>query len=115
MSVRGPLVTVSDGPPVACDPRLRQTLREQAGELGVSATDLASGAGHDAAFMTRICPAAMLFVPCRKGKSHAPEEWADCEAHRGRRRGACFRRSRRLTGPCHTGPEQKRRAQWGVF
>jgi N-carbamoyl-L-amino-acid hydrolase len=78
--VRGPLVTVSDGPPVACDPRLRQTLREQAGELGVSATDLASGAGHDTAFMTRICPAAMLFVPCRKGKSHAPEEWADCEA-----------------------------------
>jgi N-carbamoyl-L-amino-acid hydrolase len=29
--------------------------------------------------MSRICPAAMIFVPCRKGKSHAPEEWSDRE------------------------------------
>ena len=37
-------------------------------------------AGHDAAFMSRICPSAMIFVPSRKGKSHSPEEWADREA-----------------------------------
>ena len=37
-------------------------------------------ARHDAAFMSRICPSAMIFVPCRKGKSHSPEEWADREA-----------------------------------
>jgi N-carbamoyl-L-amino-acid hydrolase len=30
--------------------------------------------------MSRICPSAMIFVPCRNGKSHAPEEWADREA-----------------------------------
>jgi N-carbamoyl-L-amino-acid hydrolase len=42
--------------------------------------DLPSGAGHDAAFMSRICPSAMVFVPCRKGKSHTAEEWADREA-----------------------------------
>ena len=30
--------------------------------------------------MSRICPSAMVFAPCRKGKSHAPEEWADREA-----------------------------------
>jgi N-carbamoyl-L-amino-acid hydrolase len=30
--------------------------------------------------MSRICPAAMVFVPCRAGKSHVPEEWADREA-----------------------------------
>ena len=77
---RAPLVTLSDGPPVACDPHLRDLLRTSASELGLRATDLASGAGHDAAFMTRICPAAMVFVPCRDGKSHAPEEWADREA-----------------------------------
>jgi N-carbamoyl-L-amino-acid hydrolase len=44
------------------------------------ATELASGAGHDAAFMSRICPSAMVFVPCREGRSHAPEEWAEPEA-----------------------------------
>jgi N-carbamoyl-L-amino-acid hydrolase len=38
---------------------------------------LASGAGHDAAFIARIAPSAMLFIPCRDGKSHAPEEWTE--------------------------------------
>jgi beta-ureidopropionase / N-carbamoyl-L-amino-acid hydrolase len=77
---RMPLVTLSDAPPVACDPVLREALRRGAQELGLGETDLASGAGHDAAFMSRICPSAMIFVPCRNGKSHAPEEWADREA-----------------------------------
>lgn len=77
---RTPLATLSDGPRVACDPMLREVLRRGARELGLGETDLASGAGHDAAFMSRICPSAMIFVPCRNGKSHAPEEWADREA-----------------------------------
>jgi N-carbamoyl-L-amino-acid hydrolase len=72
--------TLSDGAPAACDPDLRSALREGARDLGLGEADLPSGAGHDAAFMSRICPAAMVFVPCRAGKSHAPEEWADREA-----------------------------------
>ncbi|MBS0531737.1 MAG: Zn-dependent hydrolase [Proteobacteria bacterium] len=72
--------TLSDGPPVACDTDLRAALRQGARDLGLSEMDLPSGAGHDAAFMSRICRSAMVFVPCRKGKSHAPEEWADREA-----------------------------------
>jgi len=74
---RAPLLTLSDGPPAACDPALRAMLHDSADELGLRVTDIASGAGHDAAFMSRICPMAMVFVPCRNGKSHAPEEWAD--------------------------------------
>jgi N-carbamoyl-L-amino-acid hydrolase len=77
---RAPLAVLSDGPPAACDPMLRTALRSAAEELRLGAADLASGAGHDSAFMTRICPAAMVFVPCRAGKSHAPEEWAEPEA-----------------------------------
>jgi len=42
--------------------------------------NIASGAGHDAAFVARIAPSAMLFIPCRDGKSHAPEEWAEPDA-----------------------------------
>jgi beta-ureidopropionase / N-carbamoyl-L-amino-acid hydrolase len=72
--------TLSDGAPAACDPNLRSALRDGARDLGLRETDLPSGAGHDAAFMSRICPSAMVFVPCRGGKSHAPEEWADREA-----------------------------------
>jgi beta-ureidopropionase / N-carbamoyl-L-amino-acid hydrolase len=77
---RAPLLTLSDGPPAACHPQLRATLRRCAGDLGLRTSDLASGAGHDTAFLTRICPSAMVFVPCRNGKSHTPEEWADRDA-----------------------------------
>lgn len=69
--------TLSDGPPVACDPELRTALIRAAGDLGLGQAELPSGAGHDAAFMSRICRSAMVFVPCRAGKSHAPEEWAE--------------------------------------
>jgi allantoate deiminase len=37
---------------------------------------LASGAGHDAAAMSAICPVAMLFVRCKGGISHNPDESA---------------------------------------
>lgn len=47
--------------------------------LGVSHTRLASGAYHDAHFVARVCPTAMIFVPCRGGISHHPDEYA--EAH----------------------------------
>jgi len=77
---RARFATLSDGPPVVCDAELRAALRQGAHDLGLGEMDLPSGAGHDAAFMSRIAPSAMVFVPCRNGKSHAPEEWADREA-----------------------------------
>lgn len=77
---RSAFTSLSDGPPVACDPTLQTLLREAAQNLGLTQTGLPSGAGHDAAFMSRICRSAMVFVPCRAGKSHAPEEWADQDA-----------------------------------
>jgi N-carbamoyl-L-amino-acid hydrolase len=77
---RMPLTILSDGPPAGCDPTLRTVLHENTRELGLRAIDIASGAGHDAAFMSRICPSGMVLVPCRQGKSHSPEEWADANA-----------------------------------
>jgi N-carbamoyl-L-amino-acid hydrolase len=71
---------LSNTTPAACDPWLRSLLAQGAGALGFSCTDLASGAGHDAAFVARFAPAAMLFVPCREGRSHCPEEWAEPDA-----------------------------------
>lgn len=65
------------------DPALRGKLRAAAEGLGASTIDLPSGGGHDAAMVAlaerpsggRI-PVAMLFIPCRNGVSHAPEEFA---------------------------------------
>ncbi len=49
-------------------------------ELGVPPGRLSSGAGHDAAVLSRHVPTAMLFVPSIGGISHAPEE-ATAERH----------------------------------
>jgi N-carbamoyl-L-amino-acid hydrolase len=72
--------TLSDSQPSVCDERLRHLLSNSAAACGCSSMDLASGAGHDAAFMSRIAPMAMLFVPCRRGKSHDASEWCDAAA-----------------------------------
>jgi N-carbamoyl-L-amino-acid hydrolase len=71
---------LSDTMPVLCDTRLRSLLDQSAQALGLSAMPLASGAGHDAAFVAELAPVAMVFVPCRDGKSHTPEEWAEPDA-----------------------------------
>lgn len=65
---------------VACDARLQTLIRDAAEVHGLATRPLASGAGHDAAFVARIAPAAMIFVPSKGGISHAPEEWTDTEA-----------------------------------
>jgi N-carbamoyl-L-amino-acid hydrolase len=68
---------LSRNPPAPCDEHLRDLLDRSAAKLGYSTTTLASGAGHDAAFISHIGPSAMLFIPCRGGKSHTPEEWSE--------------------------------------
>jgi N-carbamoyl-L-amino-acid hydrolase len=39
-------------------------------EFGFSSMDVISGAGHDAVYLARVAPAAMIFVPCKDGISH---------------------------------------------
>ena len=63
-------------PAVTCDPALTSLLGTAvaAGQDQVPA--ISSGAGHDAAVMAGVCPATMLFVRCRGGLSHHPDEYA---------------------------------------
>jgi allantoate deiminase len=42
--------------------------------------ELPSGAGHDAVILSQLCPVAMLFVRCRDGLSHHPDEYVQDEA-----------------------------------
>ena len=62
------------------DGSLRTHLKNSAEALGLSHISIASGAGHDMAHMSRIAPAAMIFIPCEDGLSHCPEEFATPEA-----------------------------------
>ncbi len=49
-------------------------VREAAGRLGYSAREIVSGAGHDAVYVARHVPTAMIFVPCKDGLSHNEAE-----------------------------------------
>jgi len=42
----------------------------------MSFTKMISRAYHDSLFMARICPAIMIFIPCRGGVSHRPDEYS---------------------------------------
>jgi N-carbamoyl-L-amino-acid hydrolase len=67
-------------PPVAFDPDCIEAVRQAAVQLGLSAREIVSGAGHDAVYMARVVPTAMIFVPCKDGLSHAEAEYASPEA-----------------------------------
>ncbi|MBV9738047.1 MAG: M20/M25/M40 family metallo-hydrolase [Hyphomicrobiales bacterium] len=54
-------------------------VREEAARLGHGALDIMSGATHDAAFLARLCPTGMIFVPCRDGVSHNEAEYTSLE------------------------------------
>lgn len=60
--------------PVAFPSTLTALLDDTAQELGITAPRLVSGAFHDAIHLANHCPTAMLFVSCRDGLSHHPDE-----------------------------------------
>jgi allantoate deiminase len=59
---------------VQCDETLTQMFSKCVAQRGLKVLKLPSGAGHDAAALAAICPAAMLFVRCKGGISHNPAE-----------------------------------------
>jgi beta-ureidopropionase / N-carbamoyl-L-amino-acid hydrolase len=69
--------TLSDTPPAKGDLGLCVALAAAADRLGLSHRRMTSGAGHDAVHFSRIAPAAMVFTPCRGGRSHCPQEWTE--------------------------------------
>jgi N-carbamoyl-L-amino-acid hydrolase len=66
-----------DAPSNMFDAGLRANIAEAAREQGHSAMAILSAAGHDARHLAKICPAAMIFIPCRDGASHVEHEWAE--------------------------------------
>lgn len=62
-----------------CDAELSTVLARAARHVGSRPVLLPSGATHDASAMADLCPIAMLFVRCRDGISHKPEEFASAD------------------------------------
>lgn len=57
-------------PPSEFAPELVSRVRSAAQQLGLRHRDIVSGAAHDAVYLSRIAPTAMVFVPCEGGISH---------------------------------------------
>jgi N-carbamoyl-L-amino-acid hydrolase len=70
---------VNADPPAAGDVQTIAIAEQVCVELGVRCQRMISRAYHDSLFMARICPTTMIFIPCRNGWSHRPEEFAEPE------------------------------------
>jgi len=64
---------------VRFDPDCIEAVARAAEAHGYPARRMVSGAGHDACYVNRITPAAMIFIPCRDGLSHNEAEYAEPE------------------------------------
>jgi N-carbamoyl-L-amino-acid hydrolase len=63
-----------DSPAVKFAPDLIECVRVGAEKAGFKSRDIISGAGHDAAYIARVAPTTMIFVPCAGGISHNEAE-----------------------------------------
>jgi ureidoglycolate amidohydrolase len=65
--------------PAQSSPLVVEALLAACEELQLTCNSMVSRAYHDSLFMSRIAPTAMLFIPCRGGVSHRPDEFASAE------------------------------------
>ena len=66
-------------PPAICDAKLVATAVSVAKKLNFSVKRMISRAYHDSLFMAQVCPTTMIFIPCRGGVSHRPDEYSSPE------------------------------------
>jgi ureidoglycolate amidohydrolase len=65
--------------PAQSSPHTVELLEEICKEQGIPYKKMVSRAYHDSLFMARLAPIAMIFIPCRNGVSHRPDEYAKAE------------------------------------
>lgn len=68
--------TVNADEPAASSPSIVEAIERGCEAEGLSSRRLVARAYHDSSFMAQIAPMAMIFVPCRGGVSHRPDEYA---------------------------------------
>jgi N-carbamoyl-L-amino-acid hydrolase len=65
--------------PGDCAPEVVDALSAACRKHGEKFMPMISRAYHDSLFLSRVAPVAMLFIPCRNGYSHRPDEYASIE------------------------------------
>jgi len=74
---------INQDPPATCPETIQSAISKAAEGLGYSQKSMVSRAYHDSLFMARVAPTGMIFIPCRGGWSHRPDEFAS-EEHIGK-------------------------------
>jgi N-carbamoyl-L-amino-acid hydrolase len=69
-------ILVNADDPATCSAHIVAVIDEVCRSYGVTAKHMVSRAYHDSLFMARVAPIAMIFIPCRGGVSHRPDEYA---------------------------------------
>ncbi|MBX3582927.1 MAG: M20 family metallo-hydrolase [Rhizobiaceae bacterium] len=70
---------IAHAPSLTFSRNIQNVIAEAAASAGVPCMSIYSSAGHDARQLHYFCPTGMIFIPCRDGVSHNPEEWAEPE------------------------------------
>ncbi len=66
--------------PATCSPAVLHAIGQACAAGKALGQPMVSRAYHDSLFMARLCPIGMIFIPCRNGVSHRPDEYATPEA-----------------------------------
>jgi N-carbamoyl-L-amino-acid hydrolase len=74
VDIQTELINADD--PATCSPEVVSALIDAAQSSNLSYREMVSRAYHDSLFISRVAPTAMLFIPCRNGWSHRPDEFA---------------------------------------
>jgi N-carbamoyl-L-amino-acid hydrolase len=78
--VRVTRTLVNADAPAACAPLVTRAIAHSVDALQLTSQEMISRAYHDSLFMSRIAPTGMIFIPCRDGISHRPDEYASPDA-----------------------------------
>jgi ureidoglycolate amidohydrolase len=65
--------------PAQCAPAIVEALSQSCTKHQLAFVPMVSRAYHDSLFLSRVAPVAMLFIPCRNGYSHRPDEYSSPE------------------------------------
>jgi N-carbamoyl-L-amino-acid hydrolase len=73
---------LNNDPPATMASAVIDAVEAACRRLGLVSRHMVSRAYHDSLFMARLFPTGMIFIPCRDGVSHRPDEYAEPEAIR---------------------------------
>jgi N-carbamoyl-L-amino-acid hydrolase len=74
--VQAAIEMLNADPPAAMAEPVIAAVESACRQVGYASKRLVSRAYHDSLFMAQVCPAGMIFIPCRGGVSHRPDEYA---------------------------------------